>query len=385
MIPALRIAMLTHSTNPRGGVVHAMQVAEALQCDGHEVTLHAPDATGDGFFRAARCELRAFKVLPAPPNTFGMVESRIADYVKYFSGEPIPNYDIHHAHDGISGNALATLRARGQVKRFVRTIHHLDDFADARLKALQNRSIVEADACFVVSPMWRDCLARTYGIEAQVCGNGVDREKFRVETDAGDATLRSRLKIGPGPLFLCVGGVEERKNIVRILDAFRLLLKERPDAELAIAGGASLLDHSQYHAGFAAALDALGGSAASVHRLGVIEDADMPRLYRSAAALVFASTREGFGLCVIEALACGAPVVVSRIAPFTDYLNSGDAIWCDPTDPRSIAGSMAMALDAAYGATLRRSGPLVAKNFNWGAVARSVAAVYQRLQEPALA
>ena len=46
----LRIAMLTHSTNPRGGVVHAMQLSEALTALGHDVTLHAPDPKGSGFF-----------------------------------------------------------------------------------------------------------------------------------------------------------------------------------------------------------------------------------------------------------------------------------------------------------------------------------------------
>ncbi len=81
----LRIAMLAHSTNPRGGVVHAMHVAEALTELGCEVVLHALDAKGGGFFRTPNCEARAFPVGPAPAETFAMVEQRIEDYVAHFS------------------------------------------------------------------------------------------------------------------------------------------------------------------------------------------------------------------------------------------------------------------------------------------------------------
>ncbi len=59
----LRIAMLTHSVNPRGGVVHALQLAEGLQALGHEVSLFAPDARGKGLFRPAAC---TFHPVPGP-------------------------------------------------------------------------------------------------------------------------------------------------------------------------------------------------------------------------------------------------------------------------------------------------------------------------------
>ena len=64
----LRIAMLAHSTNPRGGVVHAMQLSEALVGLGHEVVLYARDAKGKGFFRAPKCEALALPVGPAPAD-----------------------------------------------------------------------------------------------------------------------------------------------------------------------------------------------------------------------------------------------------------------------------------------------------------------------------
>ncbi len=77
----------------------------------------------------------------------------------------------------------------------------------------------------------------------------------------------------------------------------------------------------------------------------------MPRLYRLATALVFASVKEGFGLCVLEGLASGVPVIASRIEPFVSYLSADDAIWCDPFNVTTIADAMALALrDEFYGA-----------------------------------
>ena len=108
----LRIAMLAHSTNPRGGVVHAMNLSEALEAQGLRTTLHAPDVSGRGFFRATECRTAPFAVAPAPNEIFAMVEQRIGDYVNWFRRPEHRRFDLYHAHDGISGNALATLKAQ---------------------------------------------------------------------------------------------------------------------------------------------------------------------------------------------------------------------------------------------------------------------------------
>ncbi len=134
------------------------------------------------------------------------------------------------------------------------------------------------------------------------------------------------------PIFLAVGGVEERKNTLRILAGFRALHANLPTARLVIAGGASLLDHDAYQAEFARALASSGLPERAVIRTGPIADALMPALYRAADALVFPSVKEGFGLVVLEAMASGIPVVTSRIAPFTEYLGDDDVLWCEPDD-----------------------------------------------------
>jgi glycosyltransferase-like protein len=379
----LRIAMLAHSTNPRGGVVHALALSEALTGLGHDVALHAPDAKGHGFFRAARCEMRPFPVAPAAPDMHAMIEQRVADYVEHFSESRNRGFDVYHAQDGISGNALATLKAQGLITGYVRTVHHVDAFADPRIARLQTRSIREADAWMTVSGVWRDRLRDDFGVDATVCGNGVDRVRFHAGLDGREPELRLSLGLSPGPLFLAIGGVEERKNTLRILEAFAQLVAIRPDAELVIAGGASLLDHSDYQQAFAARLARMGPGAASVHRPGVIEDADMPRLYRLASALVFASVKEGFGLCVLEAMASGVPVIASAIEPFVSYLEPDEAIWCDPMSPATIADAMALALSEESARPFRKRGPGVAARFDWRSVAQAHEPQYRRLLEVA--
>jgi glycosyltransferase-like protein len=377
----LRIAILTHSTNPRGGVVHALELGEALGRLGHEPTVYAPDATGAGFFRNASCRTACVAAAPADRDTFAMVESRIADYVRYFESAR-NQIDVWHAQDGISGNALATLKERGLIQGFARTVHHVDTFDDDRLSALQLRSITAADGLFVVSRMWQQWLGRELGRDAHHVGNGVDMERFSSTPDATDAVLRLRLGLSPGtPVFLAVGGVEERKNTIRLLEAFRTVHAQHPTCRLMIAGGASLLDHGAYQQRFFAALTHSGLPDDAVIPTGPWPQELMPALYRAATTLVFPSMKEGFGLVVLEAMASGVPVVTSRVAPFTEYLGHDDVIWCDPLNPAAIAEAMSASLDARSRERLVARGLNVARRHNWRTTAQAHLAVYDRLRE----
>jgi glycosyltransferase-like protein len=373
MTDRLRIAMLAHSTNPRGSVVHALEVANALAAAGHDVVVHAPDPSGAGFIRATRCRTVALPARPVAGGLFEMVEARSAEYVEYFSAPRAERFDLYHAQDGISGNALARLRELGAIPGFLRTVHHLDTFADARLAARQMRAVTVADRVFCVSHLWQDVLARDHGIAAYRVGNGVDIARFSPAPGHVDEALRARLGLGTGPAFLTVGGIEERKNTVRILQAFAEVRKVRPDAQLVIAGGASLLDHTAVRAAFDAALRETGlaaGAGAAVIPTGTLTDAEMPPLYRLADALVFPSLREGFGLVVLEAMASGTPVIVSRMAPFTEYLAENECLWVEPTSVGEIAAAMLGAGDAATRHRLAVAGHGVSRRHTWQESAR---------------
>ena len=177
MSRSLRIAMLAHSTHPRGGVVHAMQLSEAPAELGHEAVLHAPDSKGTGFSRAPKCESRAFAVAPAPADLLAMIEQRIADYAAHFSRSENRDFDLYHAQDGISGNALTTLKDQGMIGGFV---SRRAPFAKRTAAWSSARSGATASAR--LSPSTRP-----------FCGNGVDADQYRPDPDGGEHHLRRRL------------------------------------------------------------------------------------------------------------------------------------------------------------------------------------------------
>ena len=387
----LRIALLTYSTQPRGGVVHACALAEALTELGHDVVLFALDDADRDFARPPRCAYRRIAVEPMRESIGAFVRRRIAAYVAYFSDEHArvdgPNeraFDIYHAGDGISANALATLVERGVIASFVRTVHHIDDFADAELAALQDRSIVRAARCYVVSNLWRAKLNERYGTDAAIVPNGVDLRRFAPVSPAKRIALRRKLGFGSGPVFVTIGGIEARKNTLRLLEAFALARAARPDARLIVAGGASVFEHDAYGRGCAARRAELGLGDDAVVVAGVRTDAEIVALLRAADAFVFPSLVEGFGLVVLEALACGTPVVTSALAPFNEYLPKDAALFVDPRDPSALATGMLRALQPHVRRRLRANGLNVVRTFTWEASARAHIGHYRAPYETAV-
>ncbi len=375
---SLRVALYTYATQPRGGVAHAIELGNALHDAGVTVMLHALD-DGSGFFRTPRCPYRTIAVPLERGDIVPLVESRIAAYVAALE-RSLGSFDIHHTHDGISGNALATLVERAAIAGFVRTVHHADDFSDTTLADLQTRSIRAARDVFVVSDLWRDEARARFGIEASRVTNGVDTARFVPISQRERSRIRRRFGIAGEPVYLAIGGIEARKNSLAILDAFALVRERERGARLVVAGGASVFDHSAYRRTFAARAQTLGLEiGSSVIVLGVVADREMPGLIASADALVFPSLTEGFGLVVLEALACDVPVVTSARAPFTEYVGTDEAELVDPTDPRSIAAGMLTAIDLGTRARRAAAGRVVVDRFSWAASARTHIARYEEI------
>lgn len=382
MSEPLRIGLLTHSVNPRGGVVHTVELAQALHAQGHDVTVFAPAADGQRLFRSIDCRFEPVPVGPAPRDVVDMARLRIAAFVDHLSPRLEPaTFDVLHAQDGLSANALATLQQRGRIAGFVRTVHHLDPFAEPQLAAWQTRGVLAARGVLCVSRLWQQRLQDELGVQAHCVNNGVDLARYTSTPDARDSALAQRLGLRSGPVFVAVGGIEARKNTRRVLQAFALLKPTLPPTQLLIAGGASLLDHADYVQAFRDDLRASGlseGAGGDVVITGALDDADMPSLFRLAHVLVMASTREGFGLVVLEALASGTPVVASRIAPFTEYLDDDTASWADSLDTASIAHAMQRALAPARTALLRTP-PAVCHRYSWAASAVRHVDLYRAL------
>ena len=383
----LRIGLLTHSVNPRGGVVHTLELARALHELGHRVTVMAPAMKGQHFFRPMPCAVELIAVEPASGDIADMVGSRIKaieDHVlNLLDGGH--EFDVLHAQDSISANALVNLRDRDAIRGFVRTVHHLDQFSDERLTAWQQRGFLRASQVLCVSALWQGVLRHEHGIEAALVHNGVDCVRYTTQTNAHDLVVRQRHGLAKGhaegaPIFLMVGGVEERKNTHRALQAFVQFRARKTQAQLVIVGGASLLNHEACVGQFNATLAASGLACApgkAVLMTGPVPDADMPALFRAADALLMPSVCEGFGLVVLEALASGTPVVVSRIAPFTEYLSGTDCTWVDPLSVASIEHAMHQVLEPAQAKALAPGPPEVCQRFSWPASASRHSALYR--------
>jgi len=370
------LGLFTYSTLPRGSVVHAAHLADALHDAGWDVTLYALDKDGRGFFRPLRARLRLIPATAAPPSTAELVRLRteeLAGYLTTHGGA----HALYHAEDCLTASGLLAARRRGVSVTLVRTVHHVERFADPFLARCQERSIHEADVCLTVSEAARQDVARQFGVTAPVVGNGVDVERFRCVDTARIAAWRARLGAS-GPVVLAVGGVEERKNSVRLLGAWARLRQGHPDAQLWILGGATVLDHGATRARFEAVRAALPAEArVAVHELGVVAEADVPALYHLADVVALPSLHEGFGLAALEALAAGRPVVVSNRPPFTEFLTPACATLVDPQSETAIADGLSAALNATP--ARRDRGRRTALAHSWARVAAHHVSAYERI------
>jgi glycosyltransferase-like protein len=297
---------------------------------------------------------------------------------------------IHHSEDCLSARSMLALRAEGAIPHVVRTIHHVDAFTSDVLLECQRASIVDVDHRLCVSRHWADRVSDEFGVGAFVVANGVDAARYResplTRADAGRA-----LGWGGRPVLLSVGGIEPRKGSRLLLEAFaRARARFGDDALLAIAGGETLFDYREYRDAWRGDAERLGlvvhegrevPTTANVVILGTVADDEMPALYRACDALAFPSTREGFGLVVLEALASSIPVVVTDLPVLREYLTNGrDCVMVPSGDSAALANALVNVMrDEELRERLRIGGDGTVARFTWEACAEEHERVYQRI------
>ncbi|MDW8404874.1 glycosyltransferase family 1 protein [Chloroflexus sp.] len=166
------------------------------------------------------------------------------------------------------------------------------------------------------------------------------------------------------PYLLYIGTVQPRKNLVRVIEALAVALAAGYDLDLVIAGKRGWLSEPIEQR--AREL----GVADRVRFTGYVADADLPALLAGALAFVFPSLYEGFGIPVLEAMACGAPVITSTISSLPEV--AGDAaLLVDPLDTNAIAATIMRLHDHDdLRADLRRRGFARVRQFTWEACAQ---------------
>ncbi|MEL6247949.1 MAG: MSMEG_0565 family glycosyltransferase [Cyanobacteria bacterium J06627_15] len=373
---SLRIALLTYSTKPRGSVIHTLELAQALAERGHRPHVFALDKDGQGFHRSAGFATTAVAARPHSGNIDQLIQQRIGEFVQFFEQHGT-DYDVYHAQDCLSANALAHLKEQGHLSHFVRTVHHIEDFQSPYLQDCQEKSIYQPDRCLCVSEVWQRVLASDYGIEAHRVINGVSRQ-FSPRPDGAEFALADAYGLSGDPVYLTVGGIEPRKNSLTLLTAFRQVRSHHPNAQLVIIGGATLFDYQPYRAAFMDQVQADGLESALVLP-GVVPDRHLPGLYRLADAFVFPSLQEGWGLVVLEAIASGLPVVTSNQAPFTEFLSSETALLVEPEDAGAIATAMLKVLDPNVSQRLIHQSQSLIPHYSWQASAEMHLTLYRQL------
>ncbi len=368
------VALLTYTVKPRGGVVHTLALAEALHDVGHPVRVFALGDPAEGFYRPVRAPFTLFPAPPVLPTLEERVLASVAALAEGLASE-VGDYPIMHAQDCISARAACMVRDGGtgaareeRGPLVIRTVHHVDDFTSACLIECQEQAIVEPDRVLVVSEHWRRLLRQQYGVEADVVHNGVDADRFAA-ADAGlAARLRQRASPDGRPLILCVGGIEPRKGSDTLVRALALLRDSGRDPVLAIVGDHSFQDYRAYVDRVLAMLPALGlRLGRDVVRLGMVPDAELPGWYAAADVLAFPSTKEGWGLAVLEAMSAGLPVVASDLPVFLEYLHPGrDALVVPVDDAAALSRALAAVLDdRGLAARLSAAGLLTSRRFTW--------------------
>jgi len=177
----------------------------------------------------------------------------------------------------------------------------------------------------------------------------------------------------PGKFLLYLGSNKPHKNLVRLIEAWAAIQAEARDVTLVIAG-AWLPQHPEprQHA------KALGIND-RVCWLGPLPGTDLPALYTAAEAFIFPSLYEGFGLPVIEALACGTPVACANTSSLPEVAGNA-ALLFDPTQVDAIVDALQRLLgDANLRADLRHQGLTQAAKFSWSRTAQETLALYRTL------
>ncbi|WP_204140995.1 MSMEG_0565 family glycosyltransferase [Halomicronema sp. CCY15110] len=372
----MKIALLTYSTKPRGSVVHTWELANALHRIGHTVCVYALDkaagkspqpttssAIAPAPHRQLDCPTRLIPAHPAPAGIDGLIQQRIQEFVAALQQET-ERYDIYHAQDCIGANALVQLKERGQINHVVRTVHHVEDYESIYLQQCQDKSICLPDLCLCVSDRWQQALQRDYGITAPRVVNGVNQQRFSPQLDGLEAALKAAYGLTGQPIYLTVGGIEPRKNSIRLLEAFAQVRAQQPQAQLVIAGGATLFDYQPYREQFFEQAAALEVTDALVLP-GVVPDADLPRLYRCADVFCFPSVKEGWGLVVLEAIAAGLPVVTANETPFTEFLTPEQAILVQPENVEHIAQGLLAASEPSRSPGLVQRSREILSRYTW--------------------
>lgn len=236
------------------------------------------------------------------------------------------------------------------------------------LSFMQKYQLRGASKIIAVSKATKEDLVKRIGIKPQkisVIYEGYDKQLFKP---------RYQLPALPAGrpaanYFLFIGTVQPRKNLERVIIAFS---RQSSAVRLVIAGQKGWISEEIYQ------LPKKLGIENKIKFLGYVPDQKLPALYSGAIALVFPSLFEGFGLPILEAQACGCPVITSNVSSMPEVAGKG-AIYVNPYNIDDIVRAMNRIMNHELRIELKKTGLENAKRFSWEKCARETLKVLESL------
>jgi glycosyltransferase involved in cell wall biosynthesis len=238
------------------------------------------------------------------------------------------------------------------------------------------RSARRADHILADSQATKDDLISIYNLPTSkitVLLSGVDVRFHPIDDRVKLQAVREKYKIGPSPYIFSVGTVQPRKNYGRLIQALSQLRARGYPHHLVIAGGKGWLEDPIYQTMRETSMEE------AVHFIGFADEADLPTLYSAAACFAFPSLYEGFGIPVLESMACGTPVVTSNVSSLPEAAGNA-ALLVDPYSLDEIATALVRLIDEAQTRErLVELGHQHVRNFTWTKAAEQLRSLYTSL------
>jgi glycosyltransferase involved in cell wall biosynthesis len=246
-----------------------------------------------------------------------------------------------------------------------------------QLRWTVRRTVLSAARVLTGSEFSRDAILRAYGLPPEkvvVVPNAAGSNFRMVAREAATAEVLRRFRI-PGPFILTVGDLQVRKNQIGLIRAFTELVHAQPHLRHSLV----LAGKDTWFASKVREAARQSGVSSRIHFTGFVSDDDLLYLYNACDLFVFPSLYEGFGIPVLEAMACGRAVCASNTSAIPEVAD-GAAILFDPRSVPEITRSLLdLLLDPQLRARMERLGQQRAAQFDWQKTARKTLEVYREV------
>jgi len=275
----------------------------------------------------------------------------------FISGITSPTYDIYWQPNFIPNNGI-------KAKKIITSVHdfsfilHKEYHPKERIEYFEKyffTNVAKSDMIITGSEFSKQEILEQLNFnheQVQVIYHGIDHDLFKIYNDS-----KVNFEL-PKKFIFSVGSIEPRKNLAGLLKAYNSLDKEfKKEYKLVLVGFKGWENEE--------IINLIEQDKENIHYLGFVSDSELAKVYNLASLFVFPSFYEGFGLPVVEAMACGTPVVCSNTTSLPE-VGGEAAMYCDPNNVNDIAEKMEMVLgDGKLQQNMIEKGLERAKKFTW--------------------